>query len=176
MKQRKLIITQTLRMAAILLFLISSQLPLVACQKSRRPSRYLIPEGYVGWVKVYFNVKDAAPVELEDGRHLFKFPSTGKLETSSNNEYGVGPVDEFFYYSDKSRRQLQIARSDGSGMIWNVHNGQKLDSHNRVVETYEGFFVGTEQDYREYGCHKDENGQPSTGLIDKSILRKCSAN
>ena len=46
------------------------------CQeKERRPSRYLIPDGYVGWVRINFNVKDALPVSFEDGHYLFKFPA-----------------------------------------------------------------------------------------------------
>jgi hypothetical protein len=159
----------------ILVFSLCVQVSLVACQESRRPSRYLIPKDYVGWVKVYFKVKDASPLKLEDGRYLFMFPTTGRLETSSENEYGVGPVDEYFYYSDDTRQPLELARSDGSGMIWAAYNGHRVDSNNQPVETYEGFFVGTEEDYRDYGCQKDENGQPKTGPVDKRTAKKCNS-
>jgi hypothetical protein len=58
--------------------LILSRLAIVtACQeKQRHPSRYLIPEGYAGWVRINFRVKDAPLIPIEDGRYLFKFPSS----------------------------------------------------------------------------------------------------
>lgn len=161
---------------AVLVFLLCGQASLVACQKSRGASRYLIPKGYVGWVKVYFKVKNAPPLELEDGRYLLKFPTTGRLETSSENQYGVGPVDEYFYYSDDTRQPLELAGSDGRGTIRVPYNGERFDSNSQLTETYEGFFVGTSEEYQTYGrCAKEENGQPKTGPIDKRTAKKCDS-
>lgn len=166
---------QKIPSVAVLVFLLCAQASLVACQKSRRPSRYLIPKGYVGWVKAYFKVKDALPLSLEDGHYLLRFPSTGKLDTSSQIEYGVAPSDDYYYYSDDTRHPLELGRSDGRGMIWAEYNGARVDSNNQPIETYEGFFVGTEEDYRDYGCQKDENGQPMTGPVDKLTAKKCDS-
>ena len=58
-------------------------------------------------------------------------------------------------------------------MIWAEYNGQRFNRENQITETYEGFFVGTEQDYRDYGCLKDQNGQPKTGPVDKQFMSKC---
>lgn len=157
----------------LLMFLMCSNL--IACQKPRRPSRYLIPQGYVGWVKVYFKVKDAQPLPIEDGHYLLKFLTTGKIETSSEIEYGVTPADDYYYYSGDTRHPLQLAGSDGSGMIWAEYNGERFDSNNQLIETYEGFFVGTELDFHDFGCQRDENGQPKTGPVDKRTAKKCNS-
>jgi len=37
-------------------------------EEKRRPPRYLIPEEYVGRVRVNFNVKGAPSLQIEDGR------------------------------------------------------------------------------------------------------------
>ena len=145
----------------------------VACQRERRPSRYLIPEGYVGWVKIIFKVPAAPALPVENGHYLIRFPSTGVLQTSSDIEYGVTSKDDYYYYSDDVRKILQLTGSGGKGMIWAQHNGESFDSSNRLLETADAFFVGTEDDYREYGCLKDKNYQPEIGPIDKTTARKC---
>src|SRR6266550_392674 len=37
------------------------------------PYRFLIPEGYVGWVRVDFDVATAPPLPLEEGYRILKF-------------------------------------------------------------------------------------------------------
>src|SRR5688500_10239753 len=55
------------------LFLILSSF---GCQSERRPSRYLIPEGYVGWVKVRYSVQGAPALPFEGDHYLMHVPST----------------------------------------------------------------------------------------------------
>src|SRR5437868_295413 len=82
------------------LLIIGGVMVSAACQeKQRRPSRYLILKGYVGWVRIDFKVKDAPPVPTEDEHYLFKFPPSGHLRTSSDMEYGWASGDDFYYYS-----------------------------------------------------------------------------
>ncbi|HYV03646.1 MAG TPA: hypothetical protein VFB82_03615 [Blastocatellia bacterium] len=88
-----------------------------SCQKQRRPSRYLVPKGYVGWVKILFKVKDAPPLSVEDGHYLFKIPTDGKLETSSDIEFGVAS-DDYYYYSEDTRERR---RDDLGGIQWQFY-------------------------------------------------------
>ena len=137
------------------------------CAKQRRPNRYLIPDGYVGWVKVYFNVKEAPPLPIEDGHYLFKFPASGTLETSSAPEFGEA-TDEYHYYSENNRRLLTNTLYGGNGMIWGGYDGSAttasmgentgdMPEENQV--RYSGFFVGTEPEYTKYGLkNKDTIG------------------
>lgn len=149
----------------------------VGCQeKQRRPSRYLIPEGYVGWVKIYFKVKDAPALPVEDGCDLFKFSETGILKTSSEMETGWAR-DEYFYYSGDARRALENTGWDG-GMIWAGYAGQSATATMGETSTrdipeknktfYEGFFVGTEAEYKDYGRYDDEKA----GRIDKQVIEQ----
>lgn len=77
--------------------ILSGILAFGACQrKERRPSRYLIPEGYVGWIRIDFKVKDAPALAIEDNHYLFIIPASGHLETSSDLEYGWSSKDDFY--------------------------------------------------------------------------------
>jgi hypothetical protein len=136
-----------------------------ACQEvqKRRPSRYLIPEGYDGWIRVNFTVKDAPPLPVEEGYYLFKFPASGLLETSSDLEYGSAS-DEYYYYSGDSRRKLRATGWGEGGMIWGEYNGSSGNSPERT-NVHEGFFVGTEEEFNKYGPLRDENGNPRVGDV-----------
>ena len=112
----------------------------------RRSSRFLIPEGYVGWVRVEFQVKDAPPLPVEGGEYLFKFPSSGFIRTSSPEEYGWAK-DHYFYYSEKATRILPETGWGGGGLIWGKINGE--ESGSQGTRKYEEFFVGTEQQFGE---------------------------
>jgi len=88
---------RSLSLALLLVLCLASTSAL--CQKQkRRPSRYLIPEGYVGWVRIDFNIVAAAPLPVEDGYLLFRFPASGRLQTSFDLEYGWA-LDQYYYYS-----------------------------------------------------------------------------
>lgn len=122
-KRIRKMIMKNISSVTFLVLLFLTQASVGACKKARSPSRYLIPKNYIGWVKAYFEVKDAPPLLLEDGHYLLRFPSNGKVETSSKIEYGVAPTDDYYYYSDDTRQPLELGRSDGKGMIWAEHNG-----------------------------------------------------
>lgn len=149
------------------LVLLCTSVSAVACQeKERRPSRYLIPEGYVGWVRINYKVKDAPRIPIEDGHYLFKFPESGSIDTSSDNEEGWAK-DEYYYYSDDRRRQLP--HEIDNEMIWGHIIGGKT-SRGQEPTKYEEFFVGTEEEYQKYGVkHKDSELNPIIGPIDKRL-------
>ncbi|MGA9132084.1 MAG: DUF6843 domain-containing protein [Terriglobales bacterium] len=112
----------------------------------RHSSRFLIPEGYVGWVRVEFQVNGASPMPVEGGEYLFTFPPSGVLRTSSSEEYGWAK-DHYFYYSEKGTRMLPATSAGGGGLIWGKINGEETGSQGK--RKYEEFFVGTEQQFRE---------------------------
>ena len=112
----------------------------------RRPSRFLVPEGYVGWVRVEFQVPGAAPLPVDGGEYLFKFPPAGLLSTSSSEEYGWAK-DHYFYYSEGGTRVLPQTGPGGGGLIWGKLNAEKSGPLGK--RKYEEFFVGTEQQFQE---------------------------
>jgi hypothetical protein len=148
-----------------ILFVSSILLSHVSCQDtSRRPERHLIPEGYVGWLRIDFGIKDAPPIPVEDGYHLFKFSSSGRLQTSTENEYGWAK-DEFYYYSDSTRIRLAATGWGAGGMIWGESNGWSGTTYEKRTATYEHFFVGTEEQFRKYADLKNEDGLPKVGNL-----------
>jgi hypothetical protein len=111
-----------------------------------RPSRFLIPEGYVGWVRIEFDVLGTPTVPIEDGGYLFKVPPTGVLKTSLKLQDGW-PEDRYYYYSEERRRELSTRSQDGKRLIWSKINGAVSGLSGE--KSYEEFFVGTEQQFRQ---------------------------
>ena len=127
----------------------------VSQAQTRRPSRFLIPEGYAGWVRIDFRVANAPPLPIEDGHYLFKIPNSGRLETSSDLEGGTA-TDQFFLYSGDKRTELEFSGDEIINEIWGFSYDRKevrvANSEKRkVVAEYQYFFVGTEDEYIEYG-------------------------
>lgn len=111
----------------------------------RPPERFLIPAGYIGWVRIDFRQKSAPPLPMEDGRLLLKLNAQGTLQTSSDPLSGHGK-DDFFYYSypDSRRTPLSNAGVCKGGMIWQVDTMVDEPTSTPFVR----FFVGTEEQYR----------------------------
>ena len=129
-----------------LLLSLAAWLAIGARHSIRHSSRFLIPEGYVGWVRVEFQVNGAPPLPVEGGEYLIKLPPSGLLSTSSSEEYGWAK-DHYLYYSEKGTRILPDTAPGGGGLIWGKINGEQTGSQGN--RKYEEFFVGTEQQFRE---------------------------
>jgi hypothetical protein len=135
----------------------------MACyQKQRRPDRHLIPEGYVGWVRINYDVYNAPAIPSEEGYNLFKIPPEGLLNTSSSVEEGWAK-DEYYYYTKDSRRLLP--HTVDNEMIWGNSIGSKTIPGQKPT-TYEEFFVGTKEEFEKYGVkRRDAEGTPIIGPI-----------
>ena len=107
-----------------------------------RSWRFLIPEGYTGWVRVEFEIPGAPPLPAEDGQIVLKIPPSGTLKTSSPEQYGWAR-DNYFYYSNNGVRP--ISDSGPGKLIWGKINGQASGTSGK--RAYEEFFVGTEQQF-----------------------------
>jgi Carboxypeptidase regulatory-like domain len=108
-------------------------------------SRFLVPDGYAGWLLLEYGVKDTEPVPVQDDVKVFRFPSNGALSTSSGGPER-GAEDEYLYYSaNGSLRPIPSDYRSGGGMIWGQHEGTR----NGQVSQF-GFFVGTEEQYEKF--------------------------
>lgn len=135
----------------------------MACaDKERRPDRYLIPDGYVGWVRINYEVDAAPALPLEDGYNLIKISPDGLLNTSSGIEEGWA-TDEYFYYSGDKRQKLP--HTVNKDMIFGHIIGKKSVGGQKPTR-YEEFFVGTKEQYEKYGVkNKDADGDTIIGPI-----------
>lgn len=77
-------------------------------------NRYLIPEGYAGWLCVTFEASGASALPIEDGFFMVRFPADGRVVTSTAVEGGK-MRDEFFYYTPAQRIPFDAGRSLGGG-------------------------------------------------------------
>jgi uncharacterized protein DUF6843 len=105
-----------------------------------RSLRFLIPEGYSGWVRVEFEIVGAPPLPQDGGQTVVKIPSSGSLKTSSPEQYGWAK-DSYAFYSSNDVRPPP---DSGAGrLIWGKINGEASGSSGK--RKYEEFFVGTQQ-------------------------------
>jgi hypothetical protein len=148
--------------------LASATLVLAAagCDVPRSPCHYLIPDGYVGWLRVDygvnaahapgFGVKSALPLPVKDGILLYEFPPSGHLVTSSSMGYGSAK-DEYFYVADG--RRVPLSQAHDTGMVWGGFNGRAGGAASQT----QFFFIGTKADFDEFG--KLDAAVPKTGPI-----------
>lgn len=120
--------------------------------------RFLIPEGYVGWIRVDFNIKDAPPLPAEGDHLVFKIPVSGYLRTPA--KYMCGWPQDYYYYSGDSRRQL-----DPKQMIrWNGFASGAEPDFNKEIADY--IFIGTEAEFERYRRSTyDAQGVPRYGNL-----------
>jgi hypothetical protein len=115
-----------------------------ARHSAQRSLRFLIPDGYTGWVRVEFEVQGAPPLSMHDGSCVLKISSDGTLKTSSPEHYGWAN-DEYYYSSDSGVRRLPD--SGPASLIWGKLNGEASGSSGK--RKYEEFFVGSRQQFEQ---------------------------
>lgn len=118
-------------------------LSVIARNSTRPASRFLIPDGYTGWVRIEFEVQDAKPLAMEDGEYILKIRPDGVLRTSSPERYGWAR-DHYYYYSAQGVRPLPDSGS--AGLIWGKINGEGSGTSGK--RKYEELFVGTAQQFK----------------------------
>ncbi|HVI09152.1 MAG TPA: hypothetical protein VND65_12750 [Candidatus Binatia bacterium] len=119
--------------------------PVVAARNQTGHSlRFLVPQGYTGWVRVEFEVGGAPRLPVESDQAIARVSADGKLATSSPEIYAFAK-DYFFSYSGTN--EVELPHSGPQRMIWGKINGQSSAASG--ARKYEEFFVGTEPQYRE---------------------------
>jgi hypothetical protein len=115
-----------------------------AQNSTHRSSRFLIPEGYTGWVRIEFEVQGAPPLSMEGAQYVLKISSDGVLRTSSTEQYGWAK-DHYYYYSAQGVRALPD--SGPAELIWGKINGEESGVSGK--RKYEEFFVGNAQQFKD---------------------------
>jgi len=149
---------KAVRTISIFLVLLFAWFVWASLRDTRRPDRYLIPDGYIGQVRIEYRVKGAPKLPIENGYFLLKVPDSGRLQTSSVMQDGWAS-DEYYYVSKKGRREIKFTGWGEGGMIW----ADSMEPHG----ANEKFFVGTEQQWRK------ADGRPggySDGPLDPKTL------
>lgn len=103
-------------------------------------SKFLIPEGYVGWLRVEYDVECFPPVPVVDGVRILRFAGANVLKTSSPMPEDAAERQYFYYAADGSERNLAADYRNGNGMIWQETPGSRGGKMRMFI-----FFVGTEE-------------------------------
>lgn len=72
---------KTVSVGSVVIALLS----FTSCASDSRRELWIIPEGYVGWLKLEYSIPGAPPLPFQDGKLVVRFPRTGQLQTSSVN-------------------------------------------------------------------------------------------
>ncbi len=127
---------------------------IAGCSQPRKTYRYLIPDGYIGYVQVNFKVSQAPPLTMEDGFYLIKFPPAGVFSTSSDMISDKFQKQEYFYYSGESRRRCEGA----------ITGFTRQEIGSPVIAWI--FFIGTAGDLERYkSLIYDAKGRPRIGPL-----------
>ncbi len=115
---------------------------------ARHPTKFLIPQNYVGWVEVKYGDANAPALQMKNGTFICKIPEDGLLGTSSPLEGGWAK-DEYFYYSqDGSVHALKDTGWGFGGMIWGGSvEWQQTANGSKSRQVAEYFYVGTEEQF-----------------------------
>ena len=119
---------------------------------------FLIPEGYVGWVRVDFEVPGAPPLTVENGFYILRFSNTGRVQTSSRDI--LGWQDEFLYYSTEKPYLLKL-KTAGPLELRMVHgqfSGPGAGHKDPVPNPYRYYFIGPKDVF-----DRVDSSDPSTG-------------
>ena len=132
------------------------------------PYRFLIPEGYVGWIRVDFDVPGAPALPVEDGFYIFKFPESGRLQTSSGDVV-ESRRNEFRYYSTEGSYQLKVVGPIEKRMVHGEFSGPGPGHIAPVPNHYRYIFIGPTDVFDRYqasdqrlGPHESD-GYPKVG-------------
>jgi hypothetical protein len=110
------------------------------------PVQYIIPQSYIGWVWVNFEVPDAPSLPKKNGYWVIEVNKNGVVNTSNNYLHGWREKPDVFfrYTSDGTLTKFSSLSSDyTSGSM--IHGFTLQDTRKQFR-----FFVGTKEQFKEY--------------------------
>ena len=112
------------------------------CMKYARSTRYVLPNGYIGWIRIDHGVKDASPLPLEHGFFLAVIPESGILKTSTDLPEGWSKPE---WYYDTGNGRIQIGQ--GHSKIWILGEGTGNAGSLPDVPVFHHIFIGTREQF-----------------------------
>lgn len=102
----------------------------------RHPIDFEVPQGYIGWIRVKYNIAGATPLPIKSGHYIARIPANGLLKTSTVEEEG-GAADRF-YYVNQAKQRMPI---DGYKTNIALIQGDRGRTNERYM------FIGTKQQF-----------------------------
>ena len=160
------------------LFLCYSVLATFSCGSRTRPEKWIIPEGYAGWLRLDYAIKGAPLLPMEGGAYVVRMSQSGRIETSSPYNSSIDE-NEFFLATTRGFQRLGFSQ----GRM--AHSQPAIDGY--AVQSAFGFFklasgsiqapgkcvfVGSRRAFRDSGgdCQLWEYGQPEPPKFERQLL------
>lgn len=102
----------------------------------REPARYILPDGYQGWVAILYNDHCDAALK-ENGYDVYVIPDKGWICTSTQRERGFS--QDIIIYKSSPKKNLLKHPGTKMNFIWHDHKRQL-----KTDETAFLFYVGYE--------------------------------
>ncbi|WP_110114729.1 hypothetical protein [Bacillus sp. CGMCC 1.16541] len=132
------------------LLLIMVFISIIGCSKSdetARPSIYLIPDGYKGWVMVEYDKDEGKPTETEGNYTVFSINDQGRAKTKTLLTHEGWATNKYYYVTQSGERKKLKAGE----MIHGASEGNENKNY-----TIEFFFVGTEDEFAKAGDYRKQ--------------------
>jgi hypothetical protein len=144
---------------------------LVACSNRPHSERWIIPKGYVGWLRLDYGVAAQPPLPVEGRRYLVRIPPTGRIQTSTAGRWGRDI--EFAVEEPDGRHPLEKPHKELSQRYGvQVQHSTAWGPHKQV--RFACVFVGLGSDFRasKRNCDAWELGQPEPPKFKKYSIRR----
>lgn len=121
-----------------------------------KTSKYLIPKDYVGWVRIYYGIKDAPALPISDDglTYTHKIQRDGKLITSTIKDFDSRSI--FYFYDNAQEKEIFNSSSVAHGLESGSYDipcivTKELDDAGckGSKTSYVMFYVGTDIQYQE---------------------------
>ena len=125
----------------------------VGCSSREARELWVVPAGYVGWLRLDYSVGTAAPLTIEGGRYIIRFSPSGRVLTSSANKPRADRNEYRIVGPDGTKRLDFSGRYpiDGYAVQSAYSFGQgTLGGGWRTAEA-ECVFIGTRADFQRNG-------------------------
>jgi hypothetical protein len=146
------------------LLLLGSIVTLVECHLGSPIEKWVIPKGYVGWLRLDYSVKGAPELPIGRGRSLVRIPQSGRMQTSSLTTASLDRNEYYYEDSDGSHRLVFSWPKVEGYAIQSVYRERKADARSAgtLRFQFECVFVGTPLDFKDRGdCSAWEVGAPT---------------
>src|ERR1051326_5600037 len=117
----------------------------IACKLSPQ-EEWIIPEGYVGWLRLDYSVTGTPALPVERGFYVVRMPRSGRLQTSSS---GSRTIERNQYYIEGANGRDRITFSWPPVQGYAVQHAfrESVGDTKAYQPQFECVFVGTRSDF-----------------------------
>jgi hypothetical protein len=108
----------------------------------RMPERFVLTDGFQGWVTLVYDFPDCDALPVADGKRLYNIPTTGELCTQS--PYTPGWAEDTFVFASAPDDNIAQNQKMPGNKIWNETQFDYKHANGKVL-TVRGFWVGDRQ-------------------------------